>query len=126
MGWSQRFDEPITVPGRKPLVTLRDAAQFITALRKAEHDAKEWQAAMQALLLVAEHDGPAMFARIGMMRALQGHKPKGARLLRATSARERSSSSSSFLLTRRFFCHFSLFHLPLNERAKERTKRQLR
>jgi hypothetical protein len=33
----------------------------------------EWQAAMQALLLVAEHDGPAMFARIGVMRALNRH-----------------------------------------------------
>jgi hypothetical protein len=30
----------------------------------------EWQAAMEALLLVAEHDGPTMFARIGIMRAL--------------------------------------------------------
>jgi hypothetical protein len=32
-----------------------------------------WQAAMQALLLVAEQDGPTMFARIGMMRALRRH-----------------------------------------------------
>ncbi len=61
------------VPGRKPLVTLRDAAQYITELPKAEHDADEWQAAMQALLLVAEHDGPPMFARIGIMRALNRH-----------------------------------------------------
>jgi hypothetical protein len=51
------------------LVTLRDAAEYITELPKAEHDADEWQAAMEALLLVAEHDGPAMFARIGVMRA---------------------------------------------------------
>jgi hypothetical protein len=43
------------LPGRKqPLVTLRDAAQYITKLPKAEHDADEWQAAMEALLLVAE------------------------------------------------------------------------
>jgi len=28
---------------------------------------------MQALLLVAEHIGPTMFARIGMMRALNRH-----------------------------------------------------
>lgn len=33
---------------------------------------------MQALLLVAEHDRPTMFARIGVMRALQGHEPKAA------------------------------------------------
>jgi hypothetical protein len=28
---------------------------------------------MRALLLVAEHDGPAMFARIGVIRALNRH-----------------------------------------------------
>jgi hypothetical protein len=55
---------------QRPLITLRDAALYITKLPKAEHDAVEWQAAMEALLLVAEHDGPTMFARIGIMRAL--------------------------------------------------------
>jgi len=40
------------------------------------HDAREWQAAMQALLLVAEQDGPTMFARIGVMRALHRLQPK--------------------------------------------------
>ena len=28
---------------------------------------------MEVLLLVAEHDGPPMFARIGIMRALNRH-----------------------------------------------------
>jgi hypothetical protein len=28
---------------------------------------------MRVLLLVAEHDGPAMFARIGVIRALNRH-----------------------------------------------------
>ena len=32
--------------------------------------------AMETLLLVAEHDGPAMMARIGMMRALDRHSAK--------------------------------------------------
>jgi hypothetical protein len=73
MSWDQRFFDPIMVPGRKPLVTLRDAAEYITELPKAEHDADEWQGAMQALLLVAEHDEPAMFARIGIMRAVNRH-----------------------------------------------------
>jgi hypothetical protein len=65
-----RFDH---IPGGKPLVSLRDAALYITKLPKAEHDAEEWQAAMAGLLLVAEHDGPTMFARIGVMRALNRH-----------------------------------------------------
>ncbi len=73
MSWDQRFFDPIMVPGRKPLVTLRDAAEYITELPKAEHDADEWQAAMEALLLVTEHDGPPMFARVGVMRAISRH-----------------------------------------------------
>ena len=73
VSWDQRFFAPIILPGRKPLVTLRDAALYITKLPKAEHDAEEMQAAMQALLLVAERDGPTMFARIGVMRALNRH-----------------------------------------------------
>ncbi len=40
---------------------------------KAKHDTQERQAAMQALLPVAEHDGPTMFARIIMLRALNRH-----------------------------------------------------
>jgi hypothetical protein len=36
-------------------------------------DTEEFRAAMQALLLVAEHDGPTMFAQIGVMRALNRH-----------------------------------------------------
>ena len=51
----------------------RRALHYITKLPKADHDAEEWQAAMQALLLVAEHDGSTMFARIGVMRALNRH-----------------------------------------------------
>ena len=69
MSWDRRFADPIELPG-KNLITLRDAALYITKLPKAEHDAEEWQAAMEALLLVVEHGGPTMFARIGIMRAL--------------------------------------------------------
>jgi hypothetical protein len=65
--------DPISLPKGKSLVTLRDAALYITKLPKAEHDAPEWQAAMEALLLVAEHNGPTMFARIGVMGALNRH-----------------------------------------------------
>jgi hypothetical protein len=49
---------------------LKDAGRRITKLPKAEHEAAEWQAAMEALILVATLGGPTMFARIGVMRAL--------------------------------------------------------
>ncbi|WP_338060333.1 hypothetical protein [Bradyrhizobium valentinum] len=53
---------------------MRDAARYITKLSKTEHSAPEWQAAMEALILVAENGGPTMLARIGVMRALNlGH-----------------------------------------------------
>jgi|ERR1035437_3294858 hypothetical protein len=54
---------------------------------------------MQALLLVAEHDGPTMLARIGMMRALHRHKPKAApapRRKRTKAYPRRKESSESF------------------------------
>ena len=35
----------------------------------------EWRAAVEALLLVAEHGGPVIFARIGIMQALHHGKP---------------------------------------------------
>jgi|tagenome__1003787_1003787.scaffolds.fasta_scaffold20975083_1 hypothetical protein len=76
MGWSARFFDPINLPSGRKLLTLRDAATYITELPKAEHDAPEWQAAMETLLLVAERDGPEMMARIGMLRALNRHDPK--------------------------------------------------
>jgi hypothetical protein len=60
----------IILPDGRKLLTLRDAAEYITALPKAEHDAVDWQVAMETLLLFAERNAPEMLARIGMTRAL--------------------------------------------------------
>ena len=57
-GWRRTFDDPIPLPrGREP-VTLEDAGNYIMKLPKAEHEAAEWLAAMEALILVAERGGP--------------------------------------------------------------------
>jgi hypothetical protein len=72
-GWKRRFEEAIPLPRGRELVTLEDAGTYITKLPKAEHEAAEWQAAMEALILVATSGGPTMFARIGIMRALNRH-----------------------------------------------------
>ena len=74
MPWSTRFDDPIPLPDRRELITLADAGTYLTKLPKAEHEAPEWQAAMQALILVATKGGPTMLARIGVMRALNRHR----------------------------------------------------
>jgi hypothetical protein len=67
------FAKAIPLPKGRQLVTLKDAGTYITKLPKAEHVAPEWQAAMEALILVATLGGPMMFARIGIMRALNRH-----------------------------------------------------
>jgi hypothetical protein len=72
-GWSRKFDDPIPLSGGGRLVTLRDAATFITGLPDGESALPEWQAAIEALMLVADLGGPTMFARMGMMRALNRH-----------------------------------------------------
>src|SRR5258707_15173559 len=69
-GWKRPFDEPIPLPRGRQLVTLKDAANYIQKLPKAEQMLEEWQAAVEALLLVVELDGPTMMARISMLRAL--------------------------------------------------------
>ena len=60
----------------RQLLTLRDAAAYITSLPKAEHETGEWQTAMEVLLLVAERDGIEMLARLAVMRALNRHGAK--------------------------------------------------
>jgi hypothetical protein len=70
MTWYKRFHDPIVLPDGRELRTLRDAAEYIIALPKAEHDAADWQVAMETLLLVAERDGPETLARIAVRKAL--------------------------------------------------------
>jgi hypothetical protein len=60
------------LPDRK-LINLREAADYITGLPKKEAALPEWQAAIEALMLVVEQRGPTMFARIAVMKALNRH-----------------------------------------------------
>jgi hypothetical protein len=70
MPWTSAFEYPIALQDGRKLLTLEDAANYITKLPEAEHTAPEWQAAMECLILVSENSGPTMMARIGVMRAL--------------------------------------------------------
>jgi hypothetical protein len=57
-GWQRAFDDPIQLPDGRTLVTLHDAATYITGLPKKEAAEPEWQAAIEALMLVADRGGP--------------------------------------------------------------------
>ncbi len=71
-GWQREFEDPIPLPGGRKLITLRDAADYITSLPKTESDLPEWQTAIEVLMLVARR-GPTMMTRIGVMKALNRH-----------------------------------------------------
>ena len=71
MPWSTRFDEPIPIAGGGKLMTLQHAADYIMKLPNELQHEPCWQTAVENLLNAAELGGGwLMFARIGMLRAL--------------------------------------------------------
>jgi hypothetical protein len=74
LSWSRRFDEPIQLPDGRKLVTLKDAIAWLAKeVPKSEHGMKEVQAAAHCLTEAAENGGPMIFARMGMMQAINRH-----------------------------------------------------
>ncbi len=70
--WSTPFGDPIILPDGRKLLTLEDAADYITKLPKNESALPEWQTAIEALILCSR-GGDTMLARIGVMKALNRH-----------------------------------------------------
>lgn len=69
-GWSRRFLEPIR-DGRRELVTLRDAANYVIKLPKAEAAKPHWQIAMRCLIMAGDQGGILMLAEIAMRIAIR-------------------------------------------------------
>lgn len=75
MSWSARFAPPIKLPNGRKLVTLKDAIAWLAKeVPQSEHLMKEVQAAAHCVTDAAENGGPMMFARMGMMQAINRHK----------------------------------------------------
>jgi hypothetical protein len=73
MPWSAPFDEPIRLRGGRKLTTLQQAADYIMKLPEDVQRQERWQIAAENLINAAETGGGwLMFARIGVMRALNG------------------------------------------------------
>jgi hypothetical protein len=71
MPWSTPFDEPIALRGGGRLATLQQAADYIMKLPEDIQQQERWQIAVENLIHAAETGGGwLMFARIGMLRAL--------------------------------------------------------
>jgi hypothetical protein len=69
-GWGRPFYDPISLPGGRQLITLKDAAAYITKLPKAAQNHERWQTAINCLIMAAEGRGPLLHAQIGMLQAL--------------------------------------------------------
>jgi len=74
--WSTSFEDPVPLPNRRTLLTLKDAADYITKLPKSESDLPGWQTAIEILMLCGRGGDP-MLARIGVMKALNRHVERG-------------------------------------------------
>ena len=75
MPWSTPFDQPILLRGGGKLTTLQHAADYIMKLPEDVQQQGCWQTAVENLINAAETGGGwLMFARIAVMRALNGEK----------------------------------------------------
>jgi hypothetical protein len=75
MPWSTPFDEPIALRGGARLATLQQAADYIMKLPEDIQQQERWQIAVENLIQAAETGGGwLMFARIGMLRALNADR----------------------------------------------------
>jgi hypothetical protein len=99
MSWHLCFDEPITLEDGTELASLRDAIAYLAqSIPETEHLVKEVQAAAHCVTQAAENGGPLLFARIGMMQAINRHKP---RVIRHGKSRIGAGASSSGTSLRR-------------------------
>jgi hypothetical protein len=48
-----------------------NAASYIKKLPKSEHETPKWRLAIQMLIDAAENRGPMLFAKLGMLRAME-------------------------------------------------------
>jgi hypothetical protein len=73
MSWDRPFAQPVPLPSGPPARTLRDAANYIKTLPKSVRDSNEWRLAVQKLIDAAEDRGPMLFAKMGIVRAVERH-----------------------------------------------------
>jgi hypothetical protein len=86
MSWDRPFPQPVPLPKGPPAQTLRHAAEYIRSLPPPERERQEWRLAIQMLIDAAEDRGPMLFARMGIVRALEANT-EGARDIESQSSR---------------------------------------
>jgi hypothetical protein len=64
------------LPDGRKLITLKDAATYITELPEDERQRQEWQKAAPSLIGAAEHQDLIIQAHIDMLRAIPRNEAK--------------------------------------------------
>jgi hypothetical protein len=73
----RKVDQVVELPDGRTLRTLADAIAWLAMeTPKSEHGMKPVQAAAHCITEAAENNGPMIFARIGMMQAINRHHVK--------------------------------------------------
>jgi hypothetical protein len=76
VSWSKSFEEPNSLPSGTTIVTLCEAIAYLaTSVPAEEHTMRQVRAAAHCLTEAAESGGQMLFARIGMMQAIDRHEP---------------------------------------------------
>jgi hypothetical protein len=81
VSWDLEFFTPLPVPGkRKPLVTLRDAVEYMTSLPRDEQNAEHWRPAATLLAIIGERGGCMFLAEravaFGLRKGVQDAPPE--------------------------------------------------
>jgi hypothetical protein len=72
--WQRAFDDRSSYPAAERWSHCMTRQPTSLGYRKRKPSDPEWQAAIEALMLMVELGDPTMFARIGVMKALnRGH-----------------------------------------------------
>jgi hypothetical protein len=103
--WQRKFEDPISLPGDRKLVTLRDAADYITSLPTKESDLPEWQTAIEVLMLVSRIHELERYMRCRDCSQVRGYAYKRSHLvaLRPTKI-SASDCPACFRIIRRRLC----------------------
>jgi hypothetical protein len=71
LSWDHPFHQPVLLPNGLSARTLREAAEYGRRLPTAVRYRNQWRLAIHTLIEAAEDQGPVLFARVAMIRAVE-------------------------------------------------------
>lgn len=76
MSWDLDFAQPIVLPNKVVVTTLRQVLAYISELPEDQQNSPAWHKARECVFQAADQVGSVWFARIAVMQALQRDRQK--------------------------------------------------